>query len=210
MEKRVRFVGRRWRIYKAEVMLRRASWKTKQRSNWPHSNGSPGSTISACSNRSAAYRRPKPRPLLSSANRVAGNGMTHTNEPGDSRGGSRRRATRAWPKTRRNCSACSLWPIGSPRNRYWPSIPEVRPEFAEMQKHDSARPLNDAYYIHKIANRNVGFFSGLDGQTSAWLAAAARLRSQLMLAKRSTANTINIVATASIEGSIESRMPLHI
>lgn len=49
-----------------------------------------------------------------------------------------------------------------------------------------------------------------DGQTSAWLAAAARLRSQLMLAKSSTANTISIVATASMEGSIESRMPLHI
>src|SRR6266702_6688227 len=34
--------------------------------------------------------------------------------------------------------------------------------------------------------------------------------SQLMLAKSSTANTISIVATARIDGSIESRIPLHI
>lgn len=47
-------------------------------------------------------------------------------------------------------------------------------------------------------------------QTIASLAAAARPRSQLMLANSSTANTISMVATARIDGSMESLMPLHI
>jgi putative transposase len=46
-------------LYKAELIHRRAPWKTIEASSWLRSNGFHGSTINACLDLSAIFRRPR-------------------------------------------------------------------------------------------------------------------------------------------------------
>jgi hypothetical protein len=48
-------------LYKAELIHRRATWKTRNRWSWPPSNGCHGSTTTGCSNPSATSRPPRLR-----------------------------------------------------------------------------------------------------------------------------------------------------
>ncbi|ANH35509.1 transposase TIS1021 (plasmid) [Ralstonia solanacearum] len=51
--------------------------------------------------------------------------------------------TRAWPRTRRNCSACSVSPIWcSPGDSCWPALKAFRPERAKRARHHAKTAEN--------------------------------------------------------------------